>query len=670
MNTAPADINVEFTDAVRFIRPRIADEALKVGDDDAFATALLDYLRKRQSPKLLFDLDPAKLREIASLARTHDPKEHAWEKRIADEACQGRLNSASNPYCDRFDPVDRETFDFTTHECSDPQSIYGLCRMRWIASLARTYWNECDEEYFEGMLREWDFFARVTPIIDDAVIARVGILGELGTERFNPPFWCLDSYIRLTNWWWGFWLSLPAPHMTPRRAMVLLARCLRLFDLVAAHGIGLQEHNFTAMQMEAIYLWSQSLPELIGMNVWKQAARNHLHFSHERAVFADGVHWEKSISYHEGCIRWYGTSALLARRNGEPFQEPYEQRLRNMGRFADALVMPDGNSVLLSDSDRVAAWKPTHSLLYCFDPTLRFAHPTAPTYFSLWASNGQTWDRDEMAGELEPTAVFPNGGVGVASRSDGALILDNGPTHAGHSHQDNLTVHFEAMGQPVLVDPGRWLYARDLDRNWVLHPVSHNTIYIEDEPYETDQRIGQGPFDLMSPDDQRVGPMVSQQTDGIAMLRSSFRGHHIDRAAATTRTAWFALEGDPWLVICDDIDSTTKHTWSNSWLLPAEVKTKSCGEGAWSATLSSGINLTFAVASNGPLRQREQAQFWCPNYGEKSPAQWLRFTGDATQSRRVFVFQPGDAVPPSVSLDGDAIIVHVAGRERRLKADT
>src|SRR5690554_3449936 len=145
------------------------------------------------------------------------------------------------------------------------------------------------------MWRQWDFCVARVPFHDEALYRRISAFPP---RILLPPYGELDNFIRLTNWYWAFWTSIFAPEMTPARHAILLARCLRQFDFVAARGIGRQEHNFTAMHMESLYLWACALPEITGMPVWKHAARNNLESSFRRAVFEDGVHWEKSAGYH------------------------------------------------------------------------------------------------------------------------------------------------------------------------------------------------------------------------------------------------------------------------------------------------------------------------------------------------------------------------------------
>ncbi len=424
------------------------------------------------------------------------------------------------------------------------------------------------------------------------------------------------------------------------------------------------------MQMESIYLWATALPEAIGMDVWRHAVRNFLEASLKRAVAEDGSHWEQSIGYHRGCIRWYGTPVLLARRNGEPFADEYVQRLHAMGEFLDSLVTPDGQTPLLSDSDRTPDWRGGLAMVKCLAPDARFDHAAAPRYYSLWASDGFEWPVDEPTHDFEPVRVFSDAGLAVLrhpKREKGAmLLLDNGPTLAGHAHLDNLNVQYEALGKPIIVDPGRWVYTKgDPDRHWVLQTHSHNCIHIEDTPIASGDVLEEALIQRVSAtDDPRLSPIAHEQRGGVVKLQTAFRAYTADPQARVERTVWMPVQGEAmWFAVLDRIEAPTEHTWTNSWLLPAEAAIEQ-GSSAYAATLTHGLHLQFAAAGSETLQVRDDAKFWCPNYAEKSPARWVRFSSKCEQGWRAFVFVPGQAkgTSPDVAFDGKAVRITVAGQ--------
>ena len=654
----------EYADALCLLRGRLDRKVADELDSGDFATNLLKLLRDRPEPPLLFT--PERLPEIAETARAADPDEADWERTIADNAIEWRLNAASNAHCDRFPEIDPETFDWSAFEHADKEALHGLNRLRWFRSFVWAYWETRDRDYFDALMEHWDVFVRQVPFPGPEFSRQVHAIGPV---NMAPPWGELDTFIRLTNWYWGYWLSLYAPEMTAERNVVNLARCLRLFDVVAARGIRRIAHNFTSMQMEALYLWAASLPEFSGMDTWRNAARNTMESSMAHGVFEDGVQWEKSAGYHSGCIRWYGTSLLLGRRIGDEWAPAYDERLRKMAAYTDAILTPDGKIPLLSDSDRGSGLA-TLAIARSVLPDLTFRRPVPPRFYSVWISDGLTWDAADVVEKRDPVDVFDDGGVAVvrsgASAEAPMVIFDNGPTDAGHSHFDNLTVHFDLPEGPVIVDPGRATYTPGPDRAWVVSAESHNTVYIEDEPVEAEDWIRERAFDVIAgPADNRAGPLRVGEQHGATTLRSVFRGHAKDPNATARRTV--IMPNDPeakWLAVVDEIEGPEPHNWTHSWLFPA-AKPGRVTDTGYDLDLDSGFTLRFAFIGDTLLALRDEAKFWCPNYAEKSPARWVRFTSHCDKTRRAFLFVPqiNRDLTPDLDFTRHGVMLHL-GREK------
>ncbi len=659
--------------ALRLIRRRLDPDVCAGLEGADFARKLRDYLRGRQGAEVLFL--PERIEHIAARAEALDPRESAWERRIADEAVEGRLYAASNPHAESFLAVDRNVFDFRTIRHFDPEAIHGLNRCRWLACLARQYWLNRSTRYFDALVREWDFYVEKVPFRDDLLVHGVQRIDD--EDARLPTYHDLNGYIRLMNWYWAYWLSLWASEMTPERHAVLLARCLRLFDAVAARPFRMVEHNKFTMQMEPLYLWASALPEFTGMPLWKESARRWLETSLMAAVWEDGAQWEKSADYHIGCIRWYGVSYIAGQRWGERWHEKYGPRLRAMGEYLDALVTPEGRTPLLSDSDRTEGWRGALALIRAAFPDMKFQRPIAPSYASLWVSDGAEWDARNCVGEKARVTVFPCAGVAVArasGRTDAALvILDNGPTRAGHAHKANLTVHFDALGRPILVDPGRWIYdGRDPDRVWVQMPWSHNTVIPEETPISADTPAARNPLPIIStPGDNRIGPTSGRDEGDILRLCSRITGFTGESQAVVCRTVAVCSRADaPWMLVADRIESPSEQVWTNAWLIPGTEPIEPAA-GGWRATLDAKIGLGIAALDAEAYSLRDEARFWCPNYAVKSPARWVRFSRRCARSLRAFAFAPvrGRAAIPRLRMEGSVIVVETDQGEWRLALD-
>jgi len=276
---------------------------------------------------------------------------------------------------------------------------------------------------------------------------------------------------------------------------------------------------------------------------------------------------------------------------------------------------------------------------------MTFRRPVGPTYFSLWLSDGLTWAPESVVAPKPLAAVFTKGGVAVARTSERRMasyaLLDNGPTRAGHAHKNNLTIHYEAFGLPVVVDPGRAIYRPDADRSWVTACESHNTLFIEDTPIRAGERIPVPALHIIPfPGDPRLGEVSVEESDRFFLLRSRFSGYAPEPGASVLRSVFLGRdETAPWLAVVDEIISPTEHTWTNSWLLPSSEAVATI-EGGFRLRLDNGLFVHLRVCAGGPLDLRDDAMFWCPQYGEKSPARWVRFSRRCAAERRVAMLVP------------------------------
>jgi hypothetical protein len=659
----------EYGQAEKYLRGKFNADFVSKLDKGDFAKNLLDYFRVRRKPRLLFT--PDKFRENTRLAKKYDPCEAAWEKQTAEKTIRGVLLAFGDSQASEYFKVDREIFDFRFADSFDPEVLHGLCRMWYLPVIARCYWTDCDPKYFEAAMREWDFFSEKVSLSENMIIKINDLSRPVNPANSLVPYLSINMFLRLTNWYWAYWLLLHAKEMTPERNAVLLARCLAQFDMVGALGIGIQKHNFTAMEMESLYLWSSSLPEVTGMKVWRENARNNMDSSLLQALFEDGVHWEMSPDYHIYCISLYGMSYLLGLRNGVKWNKEYAQRLKKMGEYADSIITPDGYMPPISDSDRSKSWGIPISILKVIFPGMVFRRPVSPTLTSIWISDGLVWNPSGTVASKRLVSVFPDANIAVGRTSQesdaGMLYLVNGPTKSWHPHKCNMSVYYEAFGKAVLLDPGRWVYSGDIGRRWAISPQSHNTIMPEDDLIDSKYRGGYAfhVFETVE-DNPCIGPVKAEAYRGFKRFETFFRGFVADADACVKRVAAFADSGEnPWIVVADTISCPNEHRWTNSWLLPSKKQLKKT-TGGYAAFLDNGLRVGIsAIVPGEKFMLRDTAEFWSPVYSRKEPARWARFSSFCRQATRVFAFVPssGSLEYPGISVYGGSVVLTARGEK-------
>jgi hypothetical protein len=81
----------------------------------------------------------------------------------------------------------------------------------------------------------------------------------------------------------------------------------------------------------------------------------------------------------------------------------------------------------------------------------------------------------------------------------------------------------------------------------------------------------------------------------------------------------------------------------------------------WRVRLDNGLHVALeAWSAAGPLTAREEAMFWFPNYGEQSPARWLRLSGRPATYRRIFAFAVAETPPDFPRFENVASAIGVA----------
>ena len=288
-------------------------------------------------------------------------------------------------------------------------------------------------------------------------------------------------------------------------------------------------------------------------------------------------------------------------------------------------------------------------------PDEAFLRTVQPSYASTWQTDGADWEPASVVAEKERVSCFPQGGVAAMRSSSGPhaglLLFDNGPNAAGHAHKNNLTIHYDALGVPVIVDPGRWIYRQDTDRWWIAQPESHNTIVAEPallQPGEV--RDATGIRSIARPDDPRMVTPIAMDHGAYASACSSLSAYTAAPGARVERRLAVSLaDDDPWLLVVDRVEAGAGVLWTNSWLLPASGPAREA-DGCYVARPDAGPLVTFAAHATSELALRDDTMFWCPNYGEKLPARWIRFSAPEREAVRAFAFVPRSEAPADVRL--------------------
>lgn len=342
--------------------------------------------------------------------------------------------------------------------------------------------------------------------LDDDADARRAIEAAIESwHRAHPPF-------RGLVWNSGIELALRAisllvvssicgSHLSPDTIR-------RIREILAAHAFWLKRfpsrfssaNNHLIAEAAGEYLIGIAMPGLAGSEAMAAKARKVLEAEIEKQILPDGVPAEQSPTYGAFSIEFGLLAALAARQLDDPFGPVFEARLL---AFADWLgaISSDGTAPAICDDDegRVIAMcepEPRYPASVA-NAAMAFLGTPSPVAASEPHLRGAVFGE---AAQAEPKAAsgvttFPDGGYSVLDGPRFKLVIDHGPlgylSIAAHGHADALSILLSIDGEPVLVDPGTYLYhSGGAWRDWFRSTRAHNTVAIGG----ADQSVMSGAF--------------------------------------------------------------------------------------------------------------------------------------------------------------------------------
>lgn len=223
--------------------------------------------------------------------------------------------------------------------------------------------------------------------------------------------------------------------------------------------------NHYLSNLLGLFVLGSVFPDDPAARTWRELAEKDF----PRALLAqtrpDGGLYEASLRYHA-----YVTEMALLQRlaQGHPFPPAAEARLRAMCRVVADFTGAGGDVLPFGDDDsgRVlavdfAAREGRAKILLRLAACL-LGETFAPADDGLYPDSG--WWVRRAEGFL---VALEFGGVGFHG-------------HGGHAHNDDFSLAVEWRGQPVICDPGTFIYTADpLARNRFKSTFAHNTLVLD-----------------------------------------------------------------------------------------------------------------------------------------------------------------------------------------------
>lgn len=268
-------------------------------------------------------------------------------------------------------------------------------------------------------------------------------------------------------------------------------------------------NNHLIGELAGLYVGASCFPFWNECARWTAFAKRQLEREILLQITDDGVNREQAMSYHLFTLELFLMCFIVGRNCGEPFDEPFTQRLRAMLAFVISAATPSGDLPWYGDSDDArgfllaqdeSALQVTSQLggLLFQEPTwFKFLdRPTVAAQALLPDLLNSRW----MPAQFSPESgqeIFRDGGIAFVRSKDGrvCMMMDFGPLGytaiAAHGHADALSIGLAIGDEYFLCDAGTFAYHSYPEwRSFFRGTAAHNTARVDRE----DQSCIAGPF--------------------------------------------------------------------------------------------------------------------------------------------------------------------------------
>ena len=495
----------------RFMKVALTDIAFERAIKKEFVDiqACKSYLARRNLPSFFLDL-----RSSSALIDAFHVSYAEYEGliiEVANQVCEHKFDLLGAGVTDLGDKIDWHV-DFKTGHRYTPDKFYldfhpaaypgghdikvpwELSRCQHFVWLGQAYWFTGDETYareFVGQVLDW--IAQNPP--------------QLGVNWAST----MDVAIRVVNWLWGYYFF----HTSP--ALHDAAFLLPFFKSLLIHGRHIRRNlersalftgNHYLSNIVALVYLGYLLPEFKEAERWRTFGLRELEREMFKQVYADGVNFEASVSYHRLVLEMSLSATILAQLHGHTFSSQYLARLEKMVEFILYATEPDGTVPLIGDNDngrlhRLKVWKDRarewadYRYLLAIGAVLfereDFAIAAGQQWEEalwIWGERAIAFRNKIMGNEHAPLKLASRGfrvaGLYVMRHQDVYMLVDAGSNgqngEGGHAHNDALSFEVNVGGQKLLVDPGVYVYTADYEmRNIFRSTAYHNTVSVDGE---------------------------------------------------------------------------------------------------------------------------------------------------------------------------------------------
>jgi hypothetical protein len=317
-------------------------------------------------------------------------------------------------------------------------------------------------------------------------------------------------------------------------------------------------------------------------------------------IRADGCDHEASIPYHRLVAELFicGTQAAEA-LVPDAVSDAQRERLTLMLGFARDYTRPDELAPQVGDADDGR-----------FLPLIDYGRLDPRSHLHLFAQARADYR------PAETHAGYPHGGYWVMRARATYVLIRCGDVGVGsHAHNDALSFELSFGAQPLVIDPGSYLYTADpVERNRFRSTAFHSTLQIDGAEQNP---LSEALFVMV--DRRRAEALTWERRADGALFSGRHHGYEaLDPPAVHTRRVELTGDGAT-LVVTDVVDSAGEH--DAQWTFPLAPCHVEAGDGGAVARFDSGPVLE--IVSDGLAFVVEDGWF-SPAYGRRHATPFVR----------------------------------------------
>lgn len=381
---------------------------------------------------------------------------------------------------------------------------------------------------------------------------------------------------------------------------------------------------------------------------WSKFATESVQKEIDVQVLPDGADFESSIPYHRLVVELFLGSFLLSEHMGEPFGAHFKGRLQTMVEYLIGVLLPSGEMPILGDADDGRLMIATD---YCGWNRKDPRHLLAPAALALgrsewieYAPVGSGWEAlwwgfDPSAaaaarGATPPdnVALYPHAGIAISRCRDRGLYLMVSNSIVGtvgfgnHKNNDQLSFEYHDAGQPLIVDPGSYVYTSDFAaRNLFRSTAYHNSLQVDGvEQNEFNPEWLFRMFEKATPKH-----VLFEEREGVVVYEGTHEGYVSQLESPVRHARRFELAvQDGRIDIVDTLTGSGEHDLCWSFHFHPSVRAELVGEGTATLLAPKG---TWQLQWSGDALDAAIDETWfSPSYGVRRNATALRLRRGAT----------------------------------------